>query len=303
MELKEVIESFVVSRKADGRAVRTIKDYWRVLGEFSGWCTNQGVTLEGFTRDAIRAHVASLRARGWAEGTVAIHVRNLRSFLRWLSDEGYTAQNLAAAVAAPRRVRRVELPITEDEITKLLATCELENFFDLRNKAIILTLYDTGLRCGELVQLKVGDWQRDRDGGGSYLMVYAPKTNTVRYAMLGRVSTKAMRAYVKRRGAASNNAPLFSTPSGKPMAVRGIESVLMRQAWLAGLDRSRTHPHIFRKAFATSFLDNGGDSERLRVLCGWSSNEMAQVYVNSALGRLREVHRRAGPVDRMMERK
>ena len=76
--------------------------------------------------------------------------------------------------------------------------------------------------------------------------------------------------------------------------------MLLRRGEKAGLDRCRVHPHIFRKAFATAFLDGGGDAERLRVLAGWSSMEMIRVYADLNLPRLREAHRRAGPVDRMM---
>ena len=76
--------------------------------------------------------------------------------------------------------------------------------------------------------------------------------------------------------------------------------MLLRRAKKAGLERCRVHPHIFRKAFATAFLDNGGDAERLRVLAGWSSMEMVRIYADSSLKRLQEAHHRAGPVDRMM---
>ena len=77
--------------------------------------------------------------------------------------------------------------------------------------------------------------------------------------------------------------------------------MVKRRARQAGLPDDRVHPHLFRKTFATGWLDNGGDAERLRVLAGWSSYEMLGVYVESSRRRLEEAHRRAGLVDRLLK--
>jgi integrase len=76
--------------------------------------------------------------------------------------------------------------------------------------------------------------------------------------------------------------------------VLGIVMVDPLTGLVLRLERCRVHPHIWRKAFATAFVDNGGDAERLRVFMGWSSTEMAVVYVDSSLKRLQETHQRVG---------
>jgi len=102
LSLKQAIEEFIVARRADGRAPRTIEDYHRVLGPFAAWCREQGTAhLPDLNRRMVRRYVAYLREKGWAENTVGIHVRNLRTFLRWLYEEGYTETNLAQAIRAP----------------------------------------------------------------------------------------------------------------------------------------------------------------------------------------------------------
>lgn len=115
---------------------------------------------------------------------------------------------------------------------------------------------------------------------------------------LGRSATAAVRAYLLARAGLGGDR-LFCSESGGSLKVRAIGSMLARRGQRVGLERCRVHPHIFRKAFVTAFLDNGGDSERLRVLAGWSSMAMLQVYADSRLERLRAAHQRAGPVDRM----
>jgi site-specific recombinase XerD len=284
--LGKVIQNFITSRTADGRAPNTIRDYWRVLEPFQQWCHQSEITLSILDKGSVRRYVASLRERGWSEGTVAIHVRNLRAFLRWCCEEGYIGENLAKAVKAPKRTRRVEMPLTEDEIKKLLDTCERPKasmschtplvtieMGNLRDKAIILFLYDTGLRVGEVVQLRCEHLFRDK--AGTFLLVYAPKTNTARPAVLGNWATLALLEYLEARGN-SLSAPLFATLYNRDKALGhgGISKLLRRRAELAGIDPVRVHPHIFRKAFVTSSLDNGMDAERVRVLAGWKSLEM-----------------------------
>lgn len=291
-----ILPRFITSRAADGRAPRTLQDYRRVLEPFVSWCGD--LDLASITRQTIREYVALLRSNGWSDGTVAIHIRNLRAFLRWMHEEGYTRDCLSRAIHAPRQVRRIEIPITPDELQLLLDTCAADGFTDMRDRAMILMLADTGLRSGEVVRLMTQDWRCEDDAGGSYLLVFAPKSQTARYAILGRAATASVRVYVQARAGLGGDR-LFCSEAGEPLKVRAIGSMLTRRGKRAGLERCRVHPHIFRKAFVTAFLDNGGDSERLRVLAGWSSLAMLQVYADSRLERLRAAHERAGPVDRM----
>lgn len=293
----DLLQTFVTARVADGRAPRTIHDYHRVLDPFIIWIGERGKPFPDLTRDDIRDYAAHLRNKGWKDGTVAIHLRNLRAFLRWLSDEGYTASNLANAIKAPHKVTRIEIPITWEEVCLMLDTCQGDEFHSVRDRALMLTLYDAGPRCGELVRLKVGNWRREPGSHGSYLLIYAPKTRSNRFAILGQTTTKTMDAFMALRQNARDDDPLFCHEDDKPIKEKCVEAMLLRRAKKAGLERGRVHPHIWRKAFATAFADNGGDTERLRVLMGWSSAEMAGIYVNSSLRRLQEIHRHVGPVD------
>jgi len=297
-DLDNIIGSFITARQADGRAPRTITDYRRCLDDFSTWCEAHQINIDGLDRDAIRAYVAELRARPtWSEATANIHIRNLRAFLRWMHVEGHTPTNLAQAVRHPRPTFRVETPITPDEIGLLINTCDDESYHSVRDAALILFMYDTGLRPGEVISVTVGDWHRGE--ADAYLIVWASKTRQARFVCVGRTVTSALQMYLDLRQNPPADAPLFAAENGAALGPMAIGHMLRRRAERAGLHPSRCHPYIFRKAFATSFLDYGGDPERLRVLGGWANMDMLKVYVNSCLGRLRDAHRRAGPVDRM----
>ncbi len=297
-EISEAVKSFIVARKADGRAPRTIKDYHRVLEPFAKWCRQRELAVSSLGPEHIREYVAGLRSRGWARGTVAIHIRNLRSFLRWLHDEGYTKVNLAKAIKPPKRVLQANDIPTIEEIVRLLDACRGDRFA-LRDRAMILVLIDTGLRLGEMARLR-----REQIHFGetsTWIEVFAPKTQTFRHAFLGEVATAALRKYLSTRE--DDNPAVWMGRRG-PLTEQGIYRAIYRRVKAANLNPRRVHPHAFRRFFATKWIEGGGDETRLRKIGGWSSPEMLEVYVALArredLGRAHQIY---GPVDRLLDPK
>jgi len=293
--IAETVESFIKARRADGRAPRTIEDYYRVLTPFAAWCREQGLMLETLSRNKVREYVASLRERDWAESTVAIHIRNLRSFLRWLQEEKLVEDGLSQAIKAPRRTTREEEPLLPEEIRALIEVCQDGSNSGRRDLALILCFLDTGLRLGEMALLRRSSVHFG-DDGTAWIQVYAPKTRSYRLAFLGRKAASALSDYLSCRQDSDDT--LWLRESGRPLDTHGIYKIVKRRAAQAGVDR--LHPHLFRKSFATLWLDNGGDIERLRVIAGWRSLDMIPVYVCSAIQQLEQAHRRAGPVDRLL---
>lgn len=293
--MQNAVSSFILSKRADGRAPRTIQDYHRCLGPFAVWCNEHSLSLGNLTRQDVRRYVVKLRANKWSEATVGIHIRNLRTFWRWCHDEGLTEHNLALAISAPKTHRRNELPLSPRDIQTLLSACDSDDKQAVRDKAMILFLTDTGLRVGEMeliaranVHINVRGWVR----------VYGSKTGQRRFVILGERTCRALSKYLNGR-----DDELSALWVGRQGALtdRGIYHALKRRARMVGMEE-RVHPHIFRKSFATQWLDNGGDAERLRVLMGWSPETLSQmmaIYVASKRDHLEAAHRKAGPVDNM----
>jgi len=297
LELVTSVNTFVRARKADGRARRTIEDYWRVLTPFGQWCTEQRVTLQTLDRETVRQYVAELRDNGWSEATVGIHVRNLRAFLRWLYEDGYKQENLARAIRAPRCVVRAEDLLTREEILVLLDACRNDQLA-ARDRALILTLLDTGLRSGELILLRRSDLRRDGLLDTTWMQIFAPKTSTYRFAFLGGTATSALQLYLEQR---HDTMPALWIGVRGPLTQGGVHKALRRRAVQAGLDPARVHPHAFRKMFATHWTENGGDRTRLKALGGWASDAMLDVYVLLASQqKLAEGHRHYGPADGLL---
>lgn len=294
-EMVQVVESFILARRADGRAPRTLRDYRRVLEPFAEWCGKHGIALHNLRRDQVREYVGDLRQRGWADNTLSIHVRALRTFLHWLFQEGLTDENLALFIRPPKPIRKVEEPLTAEEVRALLSVCDGDRFAQ-RDRALILLLADTGLRIGELLRLKRTDVHFSEDGSSAYLLVYAPKTKTHRFVFLARPSAEALRDYLEEtKGSDSLWVGRFGA-----LTESGIRLILRRRARQAGLDPHRVHPHAFRKFFATSWIRNGGDTLRLQQIGGWASPKMLEVYVLLAQKQdLAEAHKQFSPVLRL----
>jgi integrase/recombinase XerD len=296
MNISDAMDLFVTAKKADGRKPRTIRDYHRCIPPFADWCSDQRLDTDNLNRWDFRRYVTEeLQSNGWSEATEGIHIRNLRCFLRWLYTEGITEDNLADAVEAPGRSIRFEEPLSKDELRQLLEACD-EGNHPVRDRAIIMTLADTGLRRGE-----IADLSRDQlsiDGDIVCVNRIDPKSNAPKPIFLGNTTTSLVLQYLEKRE--DNNPALWMGEGGDPLTAEGIRQVVKRRANDAGLDR--VHPHLFRKTFATWWIRNGGDIDRLKKLGGWKTDEALQVYI--LLGKyedLKEAHQEFGPVDNLLD--
>ena len=130
------------------------------------------------------------------------------------------------------------------------------------------------------------------------LQVYAPKTKEYRFVILGQRTLATVLKYLDTR---DDDTPELWIGRKGALTARGVSHALKRRARAVGLEK-RVHPHIFRKTFATNWLDNKGDAERLRVLMGWSAETLAQmltIYIASKCTHLEAAHAKASPVDNL----
>lgn len=293
--VSDTVASYIMACKADKRAPRTLKDYDRVLKPFAAWCGGEGFNVVSLDRDAVRYYVVLLRERGWSENTVNLYIRYIRAFLNWLHNEDLTEGNLSRAIKAPKKIVKVERLPTVLEVCRLLDACRGDSFAR-RDRALLLTFMDTGLRIGEMVLLRRGDLRFEEKS--KWIQVYAPKTETWRFAFLGGATTAALKMYLETRH--DKNPALWLGRRG-PLTTRGIYYTVRKRVKAAGLDTTQIHPHLFRKLFATAWMRNGGDETRLMNLGGWASPEMLKIYVQlSEQEDLAAAHAMFGPVDHML---
>ncbi len=297
--VKEAKDLFILDKRVNGRAPRTILDYHRCLDPLAEWCEQHDIALEELGRNDVRRFVMDdVRSNGWAESTIAIHIRNLRTFLSWChKKEKLTGDDLSQVLDAPSTSRREEHSLTPSEINQLLNACEGDALAD-RDRALLLLFLDTGVRLGEMTSIQRDHLQFNEDGKG-WVRIYASKTQQWRFVMLGRRTVSALKMYLEQR-TDEENALWIGCRLDKRLKKRGISKVIKRRGKQAGIDR--LHPHLFRHTFATHWLDASGDPERMRLILGWSPETLAKMmetYVTSTLEKLKNAHERVGPVDNL----
>jgi integrase/recombinase XerC len=244
---------------------------------------------------AIRGFLARLRDQGLSPATVARKVATLRSFYKWLAQRGVIERNPMGLVRTPKQGRRLPQTMSVDEVARLLAAPDPADLSGQRDLAILETLYATGARVSELVQLNTGDADLEEQ-----LLRLQGKGQKQRLAPVGSHAVEALRAYLAGRAeeerlrAASPDAPLFVNRRGGRLTTRSVRRQLDKHLRTAGLD-GRVSPHTLRHSFATHLLDNGADLRSVQELLGHSSLATTQVYTHLSTTRLRAAYEAAHP--------
>lgn len=236
-----------------------------------------------------------LQQAGHNEGGVHNIFGAVRALIGWFVVESAPPgwENPLKKVETPKRTEEIEQPISLVNFQKLLDTCSDKSFEDLRDKAIFLTLLDSGIRRQELVDLTVGDYNR---ATGS-LLVKRGKGRKTRTTFIGFRTRRAINGYLVHRPSTKDTDPLWATQKGVKMKPEGIRQMIRRRAAQAEIKEPGFHE--FRRAFAINFLRNGGDVITLQRLLGHSSLVIINRYLALVDDDLRASHSKHGVVDNM----
>jgi integrase/recombinase XerD len=222
---------------------------------------------------------------------------SLRSLYRFLVTEGHVRRDPTVTVGVPKQQRSLPKAIAREDVESLL---ELPGRDPIgrRDRAILETLYGSGARISELVDLDVDDVDLDE---GS-LLVRAGKGNKARRVPIGRLARKAITDYLavarpelaRKAPAGTTKGALFLNARGGRLTRQGCWKILKGYADGAGL-KGRVSPHTLRHSFATHLLDGGADIRVVQELLGHASLSTTQVYTLVSQKRLREVYAAAHP--------
>lgn len=277
-----------------GASEHTVKAYAEDLTQFAAWakCAPAAVTPE-----QARAWIAHLTTeRGLARASVARKAASLRAFYRWLVRRGMATLSPAEGLTVPKKRRPLPRFLTEDSMADLLAAPDPHEPGGLRDRAILETLYASGLRAAELVGLDTSDLELETSEG--VVRVRHGKGGKERLGLLGSGAVRALEAYL------SAGRPLLVSPKtddalflnrfGGRLTDRSLRRLFDKYCAQVAASHKIT-PHSLRHTFATHLLDHGADLRVVQELLGHADLATTQIYTHVSTARLEETYARAHP--------
>lgn len=295
---------------------KTIRNYDHYLGRFSKFASSEGINKpEQINLELVRQYRLYLNRYVDDKGsklkliTQNYHVIALRAFLKYLSKNDIKTLAPEKIELAKNPSRQIE-SLEGDELSRIFKALEQESeeLLRLRDRAILLTLFSTGVRISELTQLKLSSVNVDR---GEFTV--RGKGDKLRLVFLSPDASSSIKAYLKKR--TDNHPGLFIAHSkigksveaeitaqgfkrsekndGKAagLSARSIQRLIHKYAMLAGITH-HVSPHTFRHSFATDLLRNGADIRSVQTMLGHASITTTQIYTHVTNEGLREIHKK-----------
>ena len=273
----------------------------RALDTFIRWAHERSLARpQDITRPILQRyqrHLFHYRKKNGAPlafSTQATLLHPLRAFFKWLTVENHLLYNPAADLTVPTPPRQLpKVLLSVADVEHILNQPDVTTPMGLRNRAMLETLYSTGVRRSELAQLTL----YDVDTARGTLMVRQGKGRKDRLLPLGARAGRWLDRYRDEVRPLLLREPdpgtLFVTDYGEPFARNRLSDMVKRYLRLAGIEHGACH--VFRHAMATHMLDNGADIRFIQVMLGHSELSTTEIYTQVSITKLKEIHTRTHP--------
>lgn len=276
LDLAELLPSWKRAMGGANRSPATIELYTGGVRVFLRWCETNAVAPE-LTKDTVNAFIANLLERGAEPATAIARQKALRQYSKWLAAEGELKEDSLLGLARPQQTTKVTDALADDQLTRLIRTCNGTTFLDRRDEAVVRLMAETGVRAGELIAMTVADLDLDRGAA----VVRKGKGGKQRRVPFGPQTVAALDRYVRiRRRYASEGDALWVGVQGHPLRYHGLNNAIKGRAKAAGINSF--HLHLLRHTYATRWLAAGGSEQGLMSVAGWSTHEMLDRYTSAS---------------------
>lgn len=270
-------------------SVHTLSNYRIDLKGFGKFIKPE--SAENVDHLVLRKFLAHLKEKAYSKVTIARKLSCLRSFFRFLCREGYVKSNPISGLSTPKLDKKLPIFLDVDEVTKLIESPQGDTLLGIRDKAILETLYSTGVRVSELVGLNVGLI----DFIGGVIKVYG-KGKKERLVPIGDRALRAIRDYLSRRalGGETEKKAAFLDKHGRRLTDEGVRRIVDKYIHRTSR-REQVSPHTLRHSFATHLLDRGADLRSVQELLGHMNLSTTQIYTHVTTERLKTVYNKTHP--------
>jgi integrase/recombinase XerD len=293
--LNEDLSDFRNYLKAErGMAENTLLAYGRDLDRFAAWIADKGMTdYRRPTLGELGRLIEFLREEQLAPSSIARHLVALKMFYRFLKLEERAEIGTVELLSSPSLWERIPQVLSPDAVDKLLRAPQPADRFFLRDRALLETLYATGCRASEVVNMKLADLYID-----SAFCRCTGKGSKQRIVPLGKSAIAAIKSYLGESRSELTSDPsvgwVFVSRGGRRLTREMLWVLVKKYARRTSL-HSKVSPHTLRHSFATHLLAGGADLRTVQELLGHSSIGTTQIYTHVDRSRLKALHRKFHP--------
>ena len=278
----------------DGLAKTSLSSYRSDLSKFSDWLSkHDGPSLVLCDEIALLRFIAEVSATRRATSQ-ARYLSTLRRFYRWLKTRGRIEADPTLKLVMPAKPSRLPKVMSEKQVDALLEAPDITTPLGLRDRAMIETIYATGLRVSELVNLKMHEVSFDMG-----VLRVLGKGSKERLVPLGELAVEWIQRYMAEARPdilqGQQTEAMFVTARGAAMTRQAFWQLIKRYALIAGIAKEKLSPHVLRHAFATHLLNHGADLRVVQLLLGHADITTTQIYTHIARERLKTLHAKHHP--------
>lgn len=295
MTMTEMFENYMLVKKGEGLAKRTIDEHYANYGYLKDYLQAE-LTAEEMTTELFMGWITHMiEDKDYAPGTVNIRVRTVRSFLRYAHEEkGWLDEPIH------RRFKPIKAPIdvvealTVEEFRRLIGAIDDETYTGFRTKVATLVMLDTMMRVGELVDVK----RQNVDLKAMQIRLEGAdtKTRVGRYVPISNRTAKLLSEYMQETEDFANEY-VFLSYEGEPMSESTIRDNLRVAGQVAKLHNKRISPHTLRHTGALFYILGGGDPFSLQKILGHSHMNMVRRYVQMTNMDVQNQHNSYSPLN------
>ena len=276
------------------RSDLTVKNYGDDLRAFETFCKDQEepISWEAVDADVIRNWMEHMMDKGNNATSINRRLSALRSFYRFALSRKLVSKDPAHSITGPKRSKSLPQFLKEREMDRLLQPdLWTDGYEDVRNRTIVMTFYETGIRLSELTGL-----DDDAVDFVNHQLKVTGKRNKQRIIPFGDELDSTLRSYIERRNAELTNRTggLFLTSKGERMTTEQVRKSVQRNLSKVCTLKKRS-PHVLRHTFATAMLNNKAGIESVKKLLGHESLTTTEIYTHTTFEQLKREYSDAHP--------
>lgn len=269
---------------------KTVASYEYDLKDYALFLEKNNLTIKDDNDKTLKLYLNYIYDKKISNKSISRHLSSLRTYYDFLKKENIVTENIFKNVKNPKIEKTIPNFISHDKLNEIFTSFNDSNL-DIRNRLVIELLYATGLRVGELVNIKI----KDIDFGAQSIKVLG-KGSKERYVFYNNTTKEVLKKYlvVRKKLQKKENDYLLLNDKGTPIKEASVRKIIQTTLMKCGI-KSKITPHTFRHTFATDLLNQGLDLVNVKELLGHASLNTTSIYTHITNDRIKEVYQNTHP--------